>query len=80
MGSLVADFHRNLLKGGISILPKHRQPPDGESSVYCMVQPDGVVARNKRAVKRAMAKSVLEMIPETLPPAPFVLCRQRPYG
>ncbi|UMX83616.1 hypothetical protein MJ561_03300 [Klebsiella pneumoniae] len=32
IGSLVADFHRNLLKGGIYLLSEHRQPPGRQAA------------------------------------------------
>ncbi|MGU0171296.1 hypothetical protein ACVXG8_04070 [Escherichia coli] len=57
IGSLVADFHRNLLKGGIYLYPSTASHPDGKLRLLY-----GATRwhswRNKRAVKRAMAKSV----------------------
>ena len=44
IGSLVADFHRNLLKGGI-YLPKHRQPPGRKTaSLLYECNPNGIPA------------------------------------
>lgn len=79
IGSLVADFHRNLLKGGIYLT---QAPPATRTvnCVYCMSATRWHSWRNKQAVKRAMAKSVFWISSGNPAPAPFILCRQRPYG
>ncbi len=77
IGSLVADFHRNLLKGGIYLYPSTASHPDGKLRFWC--NPMAFLAEQAGG-KATMAKSVFWILSRKPSPAPFVLCRQRPYG
>ncbi|STS87881.1 Fructose-1,6-bisphosphatase [Klebsiella variicola] len=58
IGSLVADFHRNLLKGGIYLYPSTASHPDGKLRLLYECNPDGLPSPNRRAVRPATVKSV----------------------
>lgn len=45
IGSLVADIHRNMLKGGHLHLPRDREPPARQAAAAVRVQPDGLHRR-----------------------------------
>ncbi len=57
IGSLVADFHRNLLKGGIYLYPSTASHPQ-ENCVCCMNATRWRSSRNRPAAKQAMVKNV----------------------
>lgn len=66
IGSLVADFHRNLLKGGIYLYPPTTKNPDGKLRLLYECYPLALIA--ERAGCRAMSQtgSVLNIQPESL--------------
>jgi len=45
IGSLVSDFHRNMLKGGIYIYPTGTQEPEGQAAAAVRVQSAGLHRR-----------------------------------
>ncbi len=44
IGSLVADFHRNLLKGGIYLYPPTESKPEGKLRLMCEAAPLAMIA------------------------------------
>lgn len=44
VGSLVADFHRNLLKGGVYLYPKDSKNPNGKLRLNCELNPLAFIA------------------------------------
>ena len=71
MGSLVADFHRNLLKGGIFIYPSTADAPEGrlrllyECNPIAMIaeQAGGIASSGKERLLDIKAKEIHERIP-----------------
>ncbi len=46
IGSLVADFHRNLLYGGVYLYPPYEGRPEGKLRMMCEAAPLAMVAEN----------------------------------
>ena len=46
IGSLVADFHRNLLYGGVYLYPPYEGRPQGKLRMMCEAAPLAMVAEN----------------------------------
>ena len=55
IGSLVADFHRNLIAGGIFLYPADTKNPNGKLRLLYECAPDGVHRRAGRRRRRPMA-------------------------
>ena len=69
VGSLVSDFHRNLLKGGIFMYPAdNRDPkkPHGKLRLMCEANPLAFVAREAGGYASNGEKPILEIEPEEL--------------
>lgn len=69
VGSLVSDFHRNLLKGGIFMYPADsRDPkkPHGKLRLMCEANPLAFVAREAGGYASNGEKPILEIEPEEL--------------
>ena len=47
IGSLVADFHRNLLKGGVFMYPDYLDKPNGKLRLCCELFPLSFIAEQK---------------------------------
>lgn len=71
IGSLVADFHRNLLKGGIYLYPKTNQYPNGklrllfEANALAFVaeQAGGLATANETAILDIQPTSIHQTVP-----------------
>lgn len=71
IGSLVADFHRNLLKGGIYLYPATRKSPQGKlrlmyecnALAFLAEQAGGVASSGKQRVLEIQPKSLHQRIP-----------------
>lgn len=71
IGSLVADFHRNLIKGGIYIYPSTKSAPNGKLRLlyecsplaYLVEQAGGVASDGKRRVMDIHPSELHERIP-----------------
>lgn len=66
IGSLVADFHRNLIKGGIYIYPATTQSPDGKLRLLYECNPLAFIAEQSGGLATAGTQRVLEIKPEKL--------------
>ncbi len=71
IGSLVADFHRNLIKGGIYIYPNSTKAPDGKLRLlyecnpmaFLMEQAGGIATDGKRAILDIPATDLHQRVP-----------------
>ncbi|HLP55177.1 MAG TPA: class 1 fructose-bisphosphatase [Fluviicola sp.] len=66
IGSLVADFHRNLIKGGIYIYPATNQSPEGKLRLLYECNPLAMIAEQAGGLATAGTKRVLDIQPERL--------------
>jgi fructose-1,6-bisphosphatase I len=66
IGSLVADFHRNLLKGGIFIYPPTESSPQGKLRLLYECNPIAFVAEQANGKASDGKNRILDIIPETL--------------
>jgi len=66
IGSLVADFHRNLLKGGIYLYPPTVDKPGGKLRLMCEAAPLAMVAEAAGGYASDGRGPILEIVPEDL--------------
>ena len=66
VGSLVADFHRNLLKGGIFLYPGEVQNPQGKLRLGYEANPLGYVAEQAGGAASDGRQRILDLQPEQL--------------
>ncbi len=66
IGSLVADFHRNLLKGGIFIYPSTKSSPSGKLRLLYECNPIAYVAEQANGKASDGKNRILDIVPETL--------------
>lgn len=66
VGSLVADFHRNLLKGGVFLYPGDTKNPDGKLRLMYEANPLGFVVERAGGVASTGKQRVLDIIPDNL--------------
>ncbi|MBW7982802.1 class 1 fructose-bisphosphatase [Enterobacillus tribolii] len=66
IGSLVADFHRNLLKGGIYIYPSTASHPHGKLRLLYECNPMAFLAEQAGGKASDGARRILDIIPEKL--------------
>ena len=66
VGSLVADFHRNLLKGGIFWYPADDKSPNGKLRLMYEANPLGYVAEQAGGAASSGHERILDIQPETL--------------
>jgi fructose-1,6-bisphosphatase I len=66
IGSLVADFHRNLLKGGIYLYPGTTKTPQGKIRLLYEANALAFIAEQAGAVATNGKDRILELKPETL--------------
>lgn len=65
-GSLVADFHRVLLKGGIFLYPPTRKAPHGKLRLLYEANPIAYLAEQAGGAATDGRRRILEIIPESL--------------
>ena len=63
IGSMVADFHRNLLKGGVFIYPPTAKSPKGKLRLLFECIPMGYIAIQAGGLATTGAQSILEVEP-----------------
>ena len=74
VGSLVADFHRNLLKGGIFAYPADQNRKDGRLRLMYEANPLGFVAEQAGGAASTGYRRILDIVPEQLHQrAPLIL-------
>jgi len=66
VGSLVADFHRNLLKGGVFLYPGDTESPQGKLRLMYEANPLGYIAEQAGGAASSGTTRILDVIPETL--------------
>ena len=66
VGSLVADFHRNLLKGGIFAYPADQNRKDGRLRLMYEANPLGFVAEQAGGAASTGYQRILDIIPDEL--------------
>ena len=66
VGSLVADFHRNLLKGGIFLYPGDKKNPTGKLRLMYECNPLGFIAEQSGGAAYSVSKPILDIQPEGL--------------
>ena len=66
IGSLVADFHRNLLKGGIFLYPGDKKNPSGKLRLLYECNPMSFIAEQAGGAASDGRQRVMEIQPEML--------------
>ncbi|WP_160061882.1 class 1 fructose-bisphosphatase [Psychromonas sp. L1A2] len=66
IGSLVADFHRNLLKGGIFMYPSTAQAPEGKLRLLYECNPIAFLAEQSGGIASTGSKRIMEIDPTEL--------------
>ena len=66
IGSLVSDFHRNLLKGGIFLYPENETAPEGKLRLVYECNPIAFIALQAGGLASDGKRSLLEIIPSSL--------------
>ena len=66
LGSLVADFHRNLLKGGVFMYPPTNSHPTGKLRLLYECNPIAFIAEQAGGLATDGGKRILEIRPETI--------------
>ena len=66
IGSLVADFHRNLLKGGIFLYPKDKKNQNGKLRLLYECNPMSYIIEQAGGESSNGSKRILEIIPDKL--------------
>ena len=66
VGSLVADFHRNLLKGGIFAYPADQNRKDGRLRLMYEANPLGFVAEQAGGAASTGYQRIMDIVPEQL--------------
>ncbi len=66
IGSLVADFHRNLLKGGIFIYPKTESSPTGKLRLLYECNPIAFVAEQANGKASDGTERILDIEPQSI--------------
>ena len=66
VGSLVADFHRNLLKGGIFLYPSTKKSPEGKLRLMYEANPLAFIAEQAGGAASSGKKRILDIEPKKL--------------
>ncbi|MCP4572036.1 MAG: class 1 fructose-bisphosphatase [bacterium] len=66
IGSLVADFHRNLLKGGVFLYPPTQDRPGGKLRLMCEAAPMAFIVEAAGGYASDGTRSILEIEPDNL--------------
>jgi fructose-1,6-bisphosphatase I len=66
IGSLVADFHRNLLAGGVFMYPADSKAPQGKLRLQYEANPLALVAEQAGGVATDGHRRILDIAPEEL--------------
>lgn len=74
IGSLVADFHRNMLKGGVYMYPQASNYPNGKLRLLYECNPIAFLAEQAGGLASDGKRRILDIAPETLHQrSPFVV-------
>ena len=66
IGTMVADIHRNLLKGGIFMYPPTNTSPEGKLRLLYEANPMAFIVENAGGIATDGRQRILEVTPETL--------------
>ena len=66
IGSLVADFHRNLLKGGIYLYPPTQETPNGKLRLLYECNPIALIAEQAGGIATDGTRRILEIEPTSV--------------
>jgi fructose-1,6-bisphosphatase I len=66
IGSLVADFHRNLLKGGVFLYPADKKSTNGKLRLLYEANPLAFIAEQAGGAASSGDKRIMEVVPKTL--------------
>ena len=66
IGSLVADFHRNMLKGGLFIYPPTDSHPNGKLRLLYECNPIAFIAEQAGGAAFSDSRRTLDLQPETI--------------
>ena len=66
VGSLVADFHRNLLKGGVYLYPRDSKNPNGKLRLNCELNPLAFIAEQAGGMATDGHNRIMEIEPREL--------------
>ncbi|MFA6814355.1 MAG: class 1 fructose-bisphosphatase [Candidatus Pacebacteria bacterium] len=66
VGSLVADFHRNLLKGGIFLYPQDEKHPSGKLRLNCELNPLAYIVEQAGGLATDGENNILDIQPSSL--------------
>lgn len=66
IGSLVSDFHRNLLKGGIFLYPENENAPEGKLRIVYECNPIAFIAVQAGGSASDGKQNILDIIPSSL--------------
>ena len=66
VGSLVADFHRNLLKGGIFLAPKDSEHPNGKLRLMYEANPLSFIIEQAGGIASSGDQRILDIQPASL--------------
>lgn len=66
IGSLVADFHRNLLKGGVYLYPPTQRHTQGKLRLMCEAAPLAYIVENAGGYASDGQRNILDITPDTL--------------
>jgi len=66
IGSLVADFHRNLLYGGVYLYPPTEDKPEGKLRLMCEAAPLAMIVEQAGGYASNGQQSILEVVPDNL--------------
>ena len=67
IGSLVADFHRNLLKGGIFLYPGDKQSPNGKLRLLYECNPMSFIVEEAGGASSDGKRRIMDVVPDKLP-------------
>lgn len=66
IGSMVSDFHRNLLKGGVFLYPENNRAPEGKLRLVYECNPIAFIAFQAGGVASDGFRNILEIKPDSL--------------
>jgi fructose-1,6-bisphosphatase I len=66
IGSLVADFHRNLLRGGVFAYPRESEKPEGKLRLLYEAAPLAYLAEQAGGYGSNGYRSILDIVPQSL--------------
>ena len=66
VGSLVADFHRNLLKGGVFIYPQDKSNPNGKLRLMYEANPLSYIIKQAGGLGSSGVEDILDIEPQSL--------------